>query len=119
MEKPTQAIIPTLNHQLSLLIAPRHRGWGLKFPQDEDSWSDTDSSISESDRSSTGSLSATIIEPEESTSNEEPSLEKEKIDDKVATVLDHLKDGGIHLTQLAIDFDSDRQWVREQIQFQG
>jgi hypothetical protein len=78
-------------------------------------WSDTDSSISDTERSES-------LESLESTDLRWPAMDPSlfnhsnaiacKLDKTVMTVLDRLPDGGSHLTRLCTALDFETQWVR-------
>ena len=99
MDGRTQEFLPSLNHKLSVLLAP----------QNSFNWGDDDSSVSSSESSSL------VPEAIESESNESSvaglSAIRKQIDDKHTTILDLLKDGGSHLTQLTMSLDYGFQWV--------
>ena len=125
-----QANLKHLNHSLSVLVAAED---GYRRVEDEDD--DTDSSDTDMDSSDTDSIDSSISgtpDPQRSENSLSPrsgeinvtslaitassslSVPNErtpKIPDEVATVLDHLKDGGIHLTHLTLSLDLKEQWV--------
>lgn len=122
----TQAFLPSLDHSLcSLFVA--EDGYHSRRYQDSDMDSadleSTDSSdsstMSDSDTSDTdddtrnplnreviNALSFGLASRLSTSESKVP-----KINDEVATVLDRLKDGGSHLTHLALSIDLEVQWV--------
>jgi len=125
-----QANIMLLNHPLSVLVAAED---GYRSVEDE--YDDTDSSDTAMGSSDTDSINSFNSETPDSQQSENSASPRNgeinvtnlasmassnlpvsseripKIPDEIATVLDHLKDGGIHLTHLTLSLDLNEQWV--------
>ena len=102
--------------QLSMIWTREKHPWRRSIHNDEDDWTDTDSSISDwtdidsSDQSDSESSDSQVagLRPSQpgplipTTSN---------LDKRLLTVLDRLPDGGSYLTKLSIALDFETQWV--------
>lgn len=112
MDGRTQRILPTLNHHLTLLLAHENGYW----KDSEEGWSDTDSSVADSDDSVDSLIPETINTKDMDSDVDDltTKMQENKISDKVATVLDRLKDNGSHLTHLSISYDPSDQRVLDQ-----
>lgn len=123
-----QAYIPSLNHSLSYLFVAEdgyHCHLNQEFDIDSSDSDLTDSSDSSTASDSDSDKSNMDNNPSTSSNSERidrPSLSMApglstsratviKVNDKVATVLDRLKDGGRYLTHLALSIDLEVQWV--------
>ena len=115
-----QKYLRALNNPLSTLFAAES-GY---YSHDEDSSADSsDTDLdSDSDSDSTGSSDSSDSEISETTvirlgeltpSPFESDISMPRVNHRVATVLDHLKDGGSNLTHLALSLDLEVQWVRD------